>query len=88
MFTCVFCVVCFYVIILARRKARTEVVAKRIPEIAESIDQALPSALGKAEVSEGAAAVPWRAWESRAQNLARGVRAEDLPEDPPWLKSK
>ena len=38
--------------------------------------------------SEGAAAVPWRAWETRAQNLARGVRGEDIPEDPPWVKDK
>ena len=38
--------------------------------------------------SEGAAAVPWRAWETRAQNLARGVRGEDIPQDPPWVKEK
>mgnify|MGYP002005783225 CR=1 FL=1 len=38
--------------------------------------------------SEGTAAVPWRAWETRAQNLARGVRGEDIPEDPPWVKNK
>ena len=38
--------------------------------------------------SDGAAAVPWRAWETRGQNLARGVRGEDIPEDPPWLKDK
>jgi len=38
--------------------------------------------------SEGTRIVPWRAWESKSQNLARGVRAEDIPEDPPWLQKK
>ena len=29
--------------------------------------------------STGEGLVPWRAWESREQNLKRGVRAEDIP---------
>ena len=29
--------------------------------------------------STGERIVPWRAWETRAQNLARGVKAEQMP---------
>ena len=38
--------------------------------------------------SAGEKIVPWRAWEPRKQNLARGVRAEDIPDDPPWHKGR
>ena len=40
---------------------------------------------GLMKSSEGSHLVPWRAWETREQNLKRGVRAEDIPEDPPWV---
>ena len=43
---------------------------------------------GLMKSSEGIVGIPWRAWENRAQNLARGVRGEDIPEDPPWVKNK
>ena len=30
-------------------------------------------------ISSGERIVPWRAWESREQNLARGVKSEHIP---------